>query len=555
MAQRMVSPITWEILEQTRNRAAVPVLVEGLDGPPATRAIQVLLARRDVGGYRALLARWSRLPQACKEALASCAAPLSRAVRDAILGNDPHLAVEGFDALLWLRDYDLIPAVVRAVIERDGSLRDLAEETLLTLCQQYERTLRGTHDSTTQADRCRAKEHILQSLSHAITRYDRHERHKLVEAFLVLADHDHPLLAELLQNPHHKAFLVALEILKHSARDAIIDVLLRWMDEPRLPLCIPRIVAHRDDMTFVHRLLNHAGPNPSTKLLTNMRRVANVQWLQGELRILELLSDDEQAALVRLAVASGMKRQHVFEILKEVMQRAKEPARRAASEALVDFGGFEANQLVLKGLDDPDPTVQANCVRQLRQRSVPGSITRLVAALDSPHEETRRAARESLSEFTFERFIISFDLLEESVRKHIARLVLRVDPSTIPSLTRELRTGLRTRRLRAIEAAVAMRVVDRVESILIEMLSEDDHFIRAAAVRALAASSSDIAKAAAEAALEDNHPTVRDEAAAALEQLLHRNGGETNVNPRLTELVESADWLRINGPAATVDPA
>ena len=549
MTQRTVSETTWSVLETTHNRAAVSILVEALDGPFAARATEILLARRDVAGYRALLSRWSRLPQSCKEQLAARAAPLSRAVRDAILGNDMQLAVEGFDALLWLRDYDLIPAVVRAITERDGGLRELAEETLLTLCQQYEQTLRDRRRDAASERIDRRKEHVLDSLAQAAMRYDRHRRDKLVEAFLVLADHDHPQLAELLQNPHHKAFLPALDILKHSTRDAVIDVLLHWMTETRIPHCVPRIVAYRDDMPFIHRFLRFAGPEPSQRILANMRRAGDIKWLDGDVRVLELLPEDEQAALVRLAVASGMKRQRVFGILQEVLRRGKEPARRAASEALQEFGGFEANQLVIQCLDDPDPVVQANCVRQLRQRGVPGSITRLVAALDSPHEETRQAARESLGEFTFERFIMSFDLLDESVRKHVAELVKRVDPTAISALTRELRQGLRTRRLRAVDAAIAMGIVDRVEPVLIEMLTEEDHLVRAAAVRALAASTTDIARAAVQSALQDEHPTVRDEAAAALESIGGHESPDDAPTPRLTELVDSADWLRTNTPS------
>ena len=88
----------------------------------------------------------------------------------------------------------------------------------------------------------------------------------------------------------------------------------------------------------------------------------------------------------------------------------------------------------MKVLEDPDPGVQAAVLGQLRHRGIPGILPHLISMVDSPHSEVRKAARESLTEFTFKRFLASFDMLAEEVQRTTGNLVKKVDPQTVPLL-------------------------------------------------------------------------------------------------------------------------
>ena len=133
----------------------------------------------------------------------------------------------------------------------------------------------------------------------------------------------------------------------------------------------------------------------------------------------------------------------------EHLLRYGEPAgRRAAVEALAEFNGAEANALVIKVLEDPDPAVQAMAVEQ---SAPPRDTGRDDAAARScwrvHHLAVRR--RKSLAEFTFKRFVGAFDMLDEEVRRSTGLLVKKIDPQAIPQLRLELHSRSRTRRLRA----------------------------------------------------------------------------------------------------------
>jgi HEAT repeat protein len=212
---------------------------------------------------------------------------------------------------------------------------------------------------------------------------------------------------------------------------------------------------------------------------------------------------------VQAAVGSNVSRLEVLEFLRSMLERGKPGGRRAAAKALAAFHGAEANSLLMERLDDPDPQVQAALLAQLRERSIPGALTQLITALDSPHAAIREAARGSLTEFTFRRFVGTFDALEDEVRRTTGQLVKKVDLQALPLLLEELRSPVRARRLRAMSLAVAMELAREAEDELLTRLEEEDHLMRAAAVRALAASGTPRARAAIRETLGDRSATVQ----------------------------------------------
>ena len=170
--------------------------------------------------------------------------------------------------------------------------------------------------------------------------------------------------------------------------------------------------------------------------------------------------------------------------------------------------------------------MQANALRQLRGRGIPGALTRLVEMMETPHEIVRRAVRESLAEFNFRRYLAAYDMLEDEVRRSTGSMVRKIDPEAIPQLQEELATKSRTRRLRAINAAVSMGAAIDVEEQLIQRLGDEDHVVRAEAARALGNCNTPAACNALAEACADRSIVVQE---AAEESLARLQGGMTNV--------------------------
>jgi HEAT repeat protein len=215
-------------------------------------------------------------------------------------------------------------------------------------------------------------------------------------------------------------------------------------------------------------------------------------------------------------MASGIPRAQAFSLVEYLLVHGKPGGRRAAAEALDQFRGADANLLALEALDDEDPAVQARILVQLRGRGIPGALARLVEMVDSPHQLVRDAARNCLAEFSFARYLSSFDLLDEEVRASTGELVRKVDPQAPAMLRAELTSAVRSRRLRGLAMARALGLVEEAEDAIVRLLNDEDHLIRAEAASALGKCNSAAARRALARALADRSPAVQEAVRASL---------------------------------------
>ncbi len=406
---------TLKCLAETNNEAAVDLLVQALDSAePAIQegAVRALLARKSKAGHRQLLHRWPMMSTQWKEILREHPGRLSTVIRDATLGADRSMCLIGCEAVLELREYDLLAPLINAAEDDANPNADLAITTLVRLCGLLYEDLARSRDGRRGRDPQLLRQHCLGSLEASVQRFFKHQRREILEAFLILANRDNSTLKRILQNPHESSYLAIVELLSTSQRPGIIRLVLSFLDDPHSPSAAVNVVAHRSDEKFLHHLLAKIGYEPSTSARINLKRMNSIAWLRGDLTALDRLNDQQQHAVVQLVMASGMNRLEAFEVVSYLLQRGKVGGRRAAAAALAHFRGAEANQLAIERLEDEDPQVRAHVLSQLRDRSIPGAMNRLLQAIDSPHEVVQTAARKCLSEFNINRFLSAFDMLE-----------------------------------------------------------------------------------------------------------------------------------------------
>jgi HEAT repeat protein len=515
--------ITFDVLMNTDNEAAVQVLIPALDSPdPAIqeRALIALLKRRTADGGREILDRMSRMKPEWKSIIRQHRGRLTGALRDAILGQEPGLCENACRAAVMFREYDLIPTLLTVL---DGAVQpngDLAAKTAVELVQSLCEELSGGPDPSDRRDPQMIRRYVLGSLESSIHRYGQHKRREVIESFLLLAWRDNAALRQILSNPHHAAYAAMIEVLSKSAQRGIARLLLSFLDDQHAPGAILAAIAGRSDSRFVHYLARKVGREPAQQMAFNLKKLTSIAWLADCRKVMDQIDDAGQHGAIRFAMASGVPRQQVFQLIETVLLYGKPGGRREAARVLAEFQGAAANALAMRVLSDPDPQVQANIIPQLRGRGIPGVLPHLLELVESPYAVVRKAARDSLAEFSFRRFVAAFDMLDEDVRKSTGLLVKRIDPQTVPLLNDELRSPVRTRRMRGLAVATAIEAVESVEEAVIAMLADDDHLVRVEAVRTLGHSFSSASVAALTAALGDSSEAVRQAAQRALEDVL-----------------------------------
>jgi HEAT repeat protein len=142
-----------------------------------------------------------------------------------------------------------------------------------------------------------------------------------------------------------------------------------------------------------------------------------------------------------------------------------------------------------------------------------------MAFVDSADEVVSNAAREVLSEFSFDNYTSRFDVLEEEARRAMGTRVAKIDRTVVARLTSDLAHPARRIRLRAMEMAAAMEVLPQLADALIERLEDEDHLVRAAAADALQHCTADDVRKALLMALGDKSVAVQLAAKNSLQTL------------------------------------
>lgn len=514
--------ITLRLLAQTKNEAAAAVLIPALDSAHAEiqeGALRALLDRHSDAGSREIVRRLHLIDASWEAIISEHQGRMTRALRDAVLATQPQLCANGCRGVLWFREYDLLPALVTAAEDESNPNRQLAATTLLKLAELLYEELAAPRDYRNRRDPQLVRQHVLGNLEQAVRHYPKHRIGEVIEAFLLLVHRDNLTLKQILLDPLDPCYRPVIDVLTHGERGGVIRLILSFLDDPRMPSSAVTILAHRSDARFVECLVQKIGAEPSPAVAANLKRIENVAWLQSEPAVLDRLDEAGQYAAVQLAMRSGMNRRVVFKMIDYLMQHGNVGGRKAASAALEQFSGAEANAVCLHALDDPSPEVQSNALRQLRARGIPGALTRLVEMVESPHESVRRAVRESLAEFNFKRYLAAYDMLEDEVRRSTGTMVRKIDPEATAQLQEEILAKSRNRRLRAIAVAVSMGAVPDVERQIIERLTDEDHVVRTEAARALGTCNTPGAWQALADACSDRSVAVQEAAEESLFQL------------------------------------
>jgi HEAT repeat protein len=516
---------TFDLLSRTENEAASGLLLGALDSAESAvsdAALRALLKRHSLAGHQQLLRRLHQLDPKWRETLHEYRGTMSHALRDALLSTDSQSCANSCEAILWFHEYELMPALITVLENESNPNAPLAASTALRLAELFYDDLASAKSFKPRHDPRTLRGHLVATLEASVMRYARHRRNEPIEAFIMLAERDNATLKQLLFDPLHASYRPLIETLTHSPRAGALRLLLSYLDDPQAPSAALTALAHRRDPAFIRALLRKIGSEPSAAAKRNLGRIEHFIWLQPGETLLDELDDAGQHSAIELLMASGIKRLEAFETVAHLVVKGTAGGRRAAVAALAQFHGNDANHLALNALADSDPEVQAAVLSQLRERGIPGAVSILVGLAESPQPTVREAARRSLSEFTFARYLAAFDMLEDQVRRSTGMLVRRVDPDSASQLLEEMAALSRRRRIRALQVAEAMQMVEQVEEATIAALGDEDHLVRLEAARALVQCNSVAACLALREAEHDTSVTVREAASESLDKLSRR---------------------------------
>ncbi len=481
-------PATFRFLTKTENAAAVDVLLAGMDCEyPPTRecSLRAILERRTPVGHREVFRRLPTLDERARAIVMERPDRLVRVVTEVLREATAEDFGAACEAILSFRLYDAFPALVAQLVAGSPFVDQLAA-TVLSLTEQFYAVMCEADPQTRTNKLESPRERITSALEDAVRKYHRHQRVEVLEAFTTIARQKNVTLRHVLQRSNEAAHKPLVDLLSQSDRGGVLRLLLSMLDDPQMPWAVMEVITGRTDLKFVENLLKLIGAGPSKNVAETMARIDRIAWAVPGHPIWAELDDDAQAAAVRLIGASRIERKDQLAIWEHLIAEGKVGGRRAAAAALARFEGAVAARIALRALDDPDPTVQAHVLRQLRPRKVRDALLILLRKVDTPHEVIREALREALPEFSFRHFMTNLDTMDEATRLQSGYLVRQIDIEVPARLLSEMHCPSPVRRRRAVLGADVMGLVGQMEDSVIQLLADQDHMVRVAAAKALA---------------------------------------------------------------------
>jgi HEAT repeat protein len=457
---------TFQFLVKTENEAAIEVLVAALECPHRgirDRAVRSLLARPSPRGHVELFRRLSGLEKRCWSILSEPPDRLVRAARNAFQAIDKADRAAAFGAVVSLRLYDVIPALVTLLKDERDSSRQSTAQTIRKLTELFYRELCRLEHHSEGKRLSGVRQRISFALEKAVGRFNDHRCTEVIEALVLVAKPQNATLRRILRQPGERSREALVDVLSNSSHGGVIRLLLGFLEDPYMPYAVKKILSTRTDPKFVENLLRKTGPKPSRSVAKTLKRFDLFTWARRNHPLFDKLNSTAQQNAVQVFMASSMDRSELFDLLRFLLLQGKPGGRRAAAEALAEFDGPEADALVIETLKDDDPLVRAHLIRQVRSRRIPGRMSLLIQMVDSPHEEVRAALRDALPEFTLEQFMANFDSIPEELLPTAGHLVRRIDVGVQPKLTDQMGGLSPVRRRRAVLAAGAMGLVQDVE--------------------------------------------------------------------------------------------
>lgn len=509
---------TFATLAKSRNEAATEVLMRGLDSKEPVvfeGCLSALVARRSKPGHLAVLRRWHELTPRQLELLRPGRGRMGGALRAALMDNDQRLVNNAYEFALAFSEFDVLPTLVNIAEQKNFRKAEPALMLIGQLVSHLSHLMCGGRDAQERRDPNVIARAALESLERSVERYRTHKRDGIVEAFVSLAGPHSSLLMQMIDAPHHPCYGAVMHALTESESPGIVHLIGDLLHGGEVPASVLGVVSHREDEAFVNALLSLELETPSATLRKNLSRVQSFAFLERSDEILEL-EPKQQAAAMRLLTHSGVDQAHKLLTAETLLTDGALEGRLAACRLLAGTAGDQANKLVLQAVQDEHPEVQAAAARQLRDRHIPGAMSKLVELAKSEHPEVAAAAREGLTEFNFENFLLRYDGLDEGTRETAGKLAVEIDPEVETHLRRDLESPSRHARLRALEIVELLDLAPKVADALVERLTDNDHLVRSAAAEALRVCTGNDVRDALLASLGDRAVSVQRAAQASL---------------------------------------
>ncbi|MEZ6138529.1 MAG: hypothetical protein R3C53_26905 [Pirellulaceae bacterium] len=504
---------TWEILEKSRNTAAVATLTTGLGSACAElrhRSLQCLVARKEDKARRAIVLNWERYDQRDQDWLRKEPQQFSQTASELLAHGS---SAEKHAALAAIGSLDLadsIATVLEIATTPRHALHVKATECLFDMCVRWGQQARIGKDVPS------IRTTMLERLNACLASFRQHKNQNLVEAWLCLVHWEDSVQRGMISDPRQDAYRSVLKQLANSQRTPILQLLGGYLWRATTPKSVLGILVERSEPELAIEIakLTDANTLPmALKRLGTMPPLASLENL--DIQTLPV-SFDVQRKLWLMQAASLNDLPRVLDGAIRLSKLGTSDARQTAAEMLRRCRRPEIETLV--------PAIQASTVNSGEELCLADLMVEIAGWLNSPSQLLMKAATEFLSDFTLEKLLEQVRHWPSQMCRAMAAIVSLTDENFAERLSLELQCPAPKRRLAALQVTEMLGCADAVSEWLMPLLEDSRLDVRVKVIDLLSALGHESLETLIPQLLQDASTDIQDAANRAVRrQARHKN--------------------------------
>ncbi len=503
---------TWDVLQNSRNQAAIATLASGLKSEvPELRhlCLKSLLAKAEDAARYAIILNWENYDETDRRLLRTRPARFAETAK--LLLTTGTLA-ERRMALAAVSDLDLndsIDVVLKIAVDRTNALGLQATECLTKMCERWGNKARNGKDVPTIRGR------MLERLSAQLAVFHEHKNAKLVDAWLCLAHWDDSLQRSLIADSRHGAYRTLMQRLRESQHPSVIQLLGGYLVRTATPANVLAILTERTEPSVAVEIAKRLETHTIHGAVKRLQQLAPLQCLKHIEDELKPVNVEIERRLWLMVSASTDDLGQVLRGALKLSKLGTKEARQTAADMLRNCKHPDLDQLVAAiQTATSDIAENDHCV---------GSLTKQISQwLNSPSMVLRKAAQYFLQDFTVDNLLDQIRHWPTPMCQAMAQIVVLVEPDVTERLTHELQSPAPRRRLAALQATQLLSCVDQVSKALMLLLEDPRLDVRVRTIDLLGALGHESLEHLIPRLLADASTDIQDAAGRAVRRLNRR---------------------------------